>query len=35
MRFNVYFPIALTVAACVSLSACGGNEEPVPDPAED
>ena len=30
MRFNVSLSIALTVAACASLSACGGNEEPVP-----
>ena len=30
MRFDVSLSIALTVAACASLSACGGNEEPVP-----
>jgi para-nitrobenzyl esterase len=30
MRLNASFPLALTLAACASLSACGGGDEPAP-----
>ena len=30
MRLNVSFSLALTLAACASLSACGGSDEPSP-----
>ena len=35
MRFNLFFPIALTVAACASLSALRRQRGARPDPAED